>query len=118
MNRNITRGWLRTMAQTVWQGGKKRPAVISAQTAERLISSGKDQELHRLVKREGISLSEAMKRVRQVVASKPCAAASGRTTHHPSSTVELITTPRPVEDGGGWDRAIARVNTEFGVSPR
>ncbi|WP_456816195.1 hypothetical protein [Bradyrhizobium sp. USDA 4508] len=105
MNRNITRGWLRTLAQTIWQAGKKRPAVISTQTAERLIGSGKDQELHRLVKREGISLSEAIKRVQQVVASKPRSVAPRRAA--PSSSVELITTPRPA-DAGSWDRAIRR----------
>ncbi|MCP1851232.1 MULTISPECIES: hypothetical protein [unclassified Bradyrhizobium] len=117
VNRNVTRGWLRTMAQTIWQGGKKRPAVISTQTAERLIGSGKDQELHRLVKREGISLSEAIKRVQQAVASKPCSVAP-RKAAAPSSSAELITTPRPA-DAGNWARAIAGVNAEFKVgSPR
>ncbi|MGY4476345.1 hypothetical protein [Bradyrhizobium sp. USDA 3364] len=114
VNRNVSRGWLRTMAQTVWQGGRKRPAVLSAQTAERLISTGKDSELHRLVKREGISLSEAIKRVQQVVAGKPRSAAPRRAAP-PSNSVELITTPLPA-DAGSWDQAIAKVNAEYRVT--
>ncbi|MGF6309948.1 hypothetical protein ABIB82_004055 [Bradyrhizobium sp. i1.8.4] len=117
IDQNVSRGWLRSMTQMRWHRGQSLKAAISSQTAERLIKAGKDREIYSSVKRHGVSLADAIKRVQQIVAVKPRSAAPTRSAP-PRANVELVTTPHPVEDSGGWDRAIAKVNAEFGVSPR
>ncbi|MVT71062.1 hypothetical protein GPL21_39150 [Bradyrhizobium pachyrhizi] len=126
-----------------WLRGEAQRGNISACSAERLIGASLDPYLYDFVKRKGMTLSDAVKKLddvdrqrsspnqRQVVqrvvdavkqhvqkaaAARQRPAAPRRAA--PSSSVELVTTPRPA-DAGNWDRAAAKVNAEFKVaSPR